>query len=145
MKIERTDRLGGTNKTRKKTAASSDNTATFNALLNATETSQDVSAKSEVEHTHTIPGLLGLQEIEDNTPSPAEHKQTIEHGEALLERLHSLHQSILLGKIPAQELRAISERLAERKQTSPDPKIQAVIQEIEVRAAVELAKLEKMA
>ena len=45
-------------------------------------------------------------------------------------------------KIIAQELRAIAGRLAERAGPSGDPRLDGLMAEIELRAAVELAKLE---
>ena len=46
------------------------------------------------------------------------------------------------GRVAAQELRCVATRLAERNGTSGDPRLDSLMAEIELRAAVELAKLE---
>ena len=68
-------------------------------------------------------------------------RKLIKKGESLLQNLEDIRQSLLLGEIEKDKLIDIS-RLVKRKDIeSSDPKLQEILQEIELRVEVELAKL----
>lgn len=46
-----------------------------------------------------------------------------------------------MGRVSTRELQAIASRLSERAGSSGDPRLDGLIADIELRAAVELAKL----
>jgi hypothetical protein len=46
----------------------------------------------------------------------------------------------MLGDVPLAQLENLAQRLAERQGSVDDPKLAQIINEIEIRAAVELAK-----
>ena len=53
-------------------------------------------------------------------------------------------EAILTGTIPQGKLRALRQALDEQFESIEDPRLSAVLEEIELRAAVELAKLDRL-
>lgn len=83
--------------------------------------------------------LLAIQEVEDWTGSK---RQTVERGEDLLDQLEEIRIGLLMGRIPRAGIERLMGRLKEQRQTVQDPGLAETMAEIELRAAVELAKLE---
>ena len=86
--------------------------------------------------------LLLLQEAPG--PEPAGGRaEAVRHGTGLLDRLDELRLALLCGAVPPARLRAIADALAARSVPLGDPRLDAVIAEIELRCAVELAKFHR--
>ena len=84
--------------------------------------------------------ILALQGIED---SAGERQRGVNHGDELLRLLDEVRDGLLAGGIPKQTLTRLAVVTAKRRDTFADPKLQTVLDEIELRARVELAKLEQ--
>lgn len=85
-----------------------------------------------------VNGLLTVQEI----PDPLEEKRrAIQHGEDLLDHLDELRHGLLTGRFPKSGLSRILTMVRDRSPQVTDPALREILQEIELRAAVELAKL----
>ncbi len=84
--------------------------------------------------------ILALQGIED---SADQRTRGVTHGEQLLHLLDELRDGILGGGIPRQILQRLAQAISKRRESFADAKLQAVIDEIDLRARVELAKLEQ--
>ena len=65
----------------------------------------------------------------------------MEYGNDLLDQLDKIRMAILGGAISKDRLQDIARRLRERKITSDDPKLNDLIDEVELRVEVEIAKL----
>lgn len=70
-------------------------------------------------------------------------RQAIQKGDMLLKQLDALRLSIISGSIPKLALQNIAQTLKEHVETTIDEKLKNILLEIETRAAVELAKLER--
>jgi hypothetical protein len=91
----------------------------------------------------TLAGLDAVLLLQTETETPQQRRRrAAQRGHDLLDGLDRLKAAILGGRVAAQELRAVATRLAERNGTSGDPRLDGLMAEIELRAAVELAKLE---
>ena len=66
------------------------------------------------------------------------------HGRDLLDMLEQVRLGLLLGRVPEAQLHRIVSRLEARHSEFGDPRIDQIIREIETRAAVELAKFDKI-
>lgn len=89
----------------------------------------------------TLLALLDVQEM----PGAGEGRQgrrraALSRSDALLQRLEGLRTDLLDGRIAPARLRALAQALREERLASDDPDVEAVLDEIELRAAVELAK-----
>lgn len=83
--------------------------------------------------------LLALQEIEDAT---ARRRRGLRRGERLLDQLDEIRRGLLAGVLPHSSLTRLRQELSEARAATLDPRLDEVLAEIELRAAVELAKLE---
>ncbi|GJD34791.1 flagellar assembly protein FliX [Methylobacterium aerolatum] len=91
----------------------------------------------------TLAGLDAVLLLQAETETPQQRRRrAAQRGHDLLDGLDRLKAAILGGRVSAQDLRAVAGRLAERSGSSGDPRLDGLMAEIELRAAVELAKLE---
>jgi len=86
---------------------------------------------------HSVNALLALQEVGDSMEGRGKARR---RAEDLLDRLEELRLAIALGEVPIAQLENLARRLSQRQGTVDDPKLAQIINEIEIRAAVELAK-----
>lgn len=86
-----------------------------------------------------LDSILALQNVDDST---AGRSRGLQHGEALLNLLDEVRDGLLSGGIPRATLNRLANAVTRRSDTFADPKLQGVLDEIELRARVELAKLE---
>lgn len=87
-----------------------------------------------------IDGLLALQEVDDSTER---RQRSRKRGDDLLDRLDEIRHGLLIGGVPRASLQNLANLVRERRQEIADPALQEVLDEIELRAAVELAKFEQ--
>ena len=85
----------------------------------------------------SVAALLALQE--EDGPDERRRK-AIRRGSGLLDRLDAVKIALLDGGDGALALQALARAAAEERQGDPDPGLQDVLDHIETRAAVELAK-----
>ncbi|WP_340149875.1 flagellar assembly protein FliX [uncultured Sneathiella sp.] len=86
----------------------------------------------------SIEALVALQGIDGD--EPRSNKRAIAKGEDLLTKLETLRDGMLSGNLTADKLKQLQETLSSYKTDGADPELKQIIDEIEVRAAVELAK-----
>jgi len=85
--------------------------------------------------------ILAIQQVEAVEDASARRARAIRRGERLLDLLDGLRHGMLDGRIPATTLRNLHTTLAERIEVE-DEDLAGLLAEIDLRAAVELAKLE---
>ncbi|MGT2487077.1 flagellar assembly protein FliX [Methylobacterium oryzae CBMB20] len=91
----------------------------------------------------TLAGLDAVLLLQAEADTPQERRRrSAQRGQDLLDGLDRLKAALLGGRVAPQDLRAIAGRLNERAGLSGDPRLDGLMAEIELRAAVELAKLE---
>lgn len=90
--------------------------------------------------TTSVGALLAIQEVSDSTD---EKKRGYTRGRDLLQELEQIRLGLLLGAIPQARLERLMRMLGARRGDYADPMLTEIISEIEVRAAVELAKFER--
>jgi hypothetical protein len=86
-----------------------------------------------------LDSILTLQGMDDTTDG---HSKGLKHGEQLLDMLDQVRDGLLAGGIPRTTLNRLANVVTRRRESFVDPKLQSVLDEIELRAHVELAKLE---
>ncbi len=87
----------------------------------------------------SVDSLLALQGADD---AAERHGRARARGEALLDRLDMLRTDILLGRVPRHRLDELSALVRSSRASVDDPTLGEVLYEIELRAEVELAKLD---
>ena len=71
----------------------------------------------------------------------ARRRQVLKRGYSLLEKLEEIRDALLMGYISKDKLIEISRFVKENKNATDDEKLNEIIEEIELRIEVELAKL----
>jgi hypothetical protein len=87
----------------------------------------------------SVNSLLALQELPTSTDGKS---KGVESAEGLIEHLEAIRHGLLLGHIPRDRLSRIINALAAEREKNLDPGLVQIINDIELRAKVELAKLE---
>ncbi|MCC3305041.1 flagellar assembly protein FliX [Sneathiella sp. HT1-7] len=86
----------------------------------------------------SIDALVALQGVDDRLPKG--NKRALDKGHDLLEKLESIRDGLLMGTLSADKLKQLQETLSGYNVSDADPALQQIVKDIEVRAAVELAK-----
>ena len=87
-----------------------------------------------------VESILTLQGVDDSTSG---RSKGLAHGEQLLDMLDRVRDGLLSGGIPRATLNRLATAVGRRQETFADPQLQNVLDEIDLRARVELAKLEQ--
>lgn len=125
--------------TRKKKTSSSGESDFASELLGATETPE---ANAPVE-THAVGGVESILAVQEVPDAPDERSRGLarQYGDDILDRLEGVRRDLLLGAIPKEKLVDLARALRARQSQTDDPQLKAIIDEIELRAKVEIAKL----
>lgn len=89
----------------------------------------------------SLSAVLALQSVEDATSG---RKRALRHGNDLLDTLENLKVELLGGRVAPDRLERLMTLLKSRR-PGDDANVEAVVDEIELRAKVELAKLGRFA
>jgi hypothetical protein len=89
-----------------------------------------------------IDALLLVQAVDDSTERQA-RKRLIRRGEDILDKLEEIRHGLLLGTVPKEKLAQLADMVRTRREACNDPRLAAMLDEIELRAEVEIAKLSR--
>jgi len=109
----------------------------FAAHLTETEEADNASAASPVFATNS---LFMLQEVSEDD---AQKQELVQQGFDALDYLDNIRLSLLDGSVSSDLLHKIESLTKSWRNNFNDPALADIIDEIELRAAVELAKLER--
>jgi len=110
----------------------------FGSYLSEDDTSNTVKSAGISSFT-PIMNLTAIQELEGGEE---EKKRQIDRGKNILDNLEDIRREMLLGNISAITAKRLADQVRSRKATFLDPALEQILKEIEVRAEVELAKIE---
>jgi|CXWL01.1.fsa_nt_gi hypothetical protein len=139
MKVDAYGNIKATNATKRRSGVSQ--AGDFSSILDAFETdgASHAGSLTNVAAPSSLSGMLALQEISDEE---IRRKKLVKQGDDMLDSLEQLRRRLLLGTLPMQVLHDINKQLSLKRQEVADPRLIAIMDEIELRTAVELAKLE---
>lgn len=86
-----------------------------------------------------VDALLAAQAVPDSLDKEA-RRRAVRHGEDILERLDEIRVGLLSGGLSRERLIDLARMVRNRRDNVSDPRLAAVLDEIELRAEVELAK-----
>jgi len=92
-------------------------------------------------HIAALDSILALQDMGDAGDG---RSKGLAHGQQLLDILDAVRDGMLAGGIPRATLNRLAVAVTRRHDAFADPKLQDVLDQIELRAHVELAKLEQL-
>ena len=97
----------------------------------------EADALHGVAGTGSVSGVLGVQEVDDALAHASRGKL---RAQDILDRLEDMRIEILTGTISKEKLLQLSRIVSARKAQVTDPRLAEVLDEIDLRAQVELAK-----
>ena len=135
MKVDQTRRnsLAGVKRSRgNRGVASSD----FDSLLISEQKIDSVAATNRIS---SVDSVVALQEITGDNPDERGAKS---RANLILDKLEDIRMGLLMGQIPKSNLEELSKILILARENSIDSNLSEIIEDIELRAKIELAKLE---
>ncbi len=136
MKVERFGPAGTSAPRRGERAPTAKAGAFAARLLDETEAPLMTSAASAVA---PVDSLLAIQEVEGDE---SKKRRAVSRGHGLLDELEGLRNAILLGEITPGMLGRLQVLFDGERPEMADPALAELLNEIEIRVAVELAKIE---
>jgi hypothetical protein len=114
----------------------------FLGLLSTDETegAGQLIPASDIQPVTSMDALLSLQEMPEDE---IKKRRAVQESTGALEALETLRLALLAGSIPEHLLHTLTKVVAIQKQRVDDPHLMSIIEDIELRTAVELAKLER--
>lgn len=100
----------------------------------------------EVSGVMNVGGILAAQSVAGEAgagPDYKERQRRAQRGAELLERLEEIRRGLLLGSVPKDRLADLARMVREKRERGADPVISRLLDEIELRAEVEIAKLSR--
>lgn len=85
-----------------------------------------------------LDALLAVQEVNPDGRKP---RRAVLRGKALLDSLDTIRDALLSGTLSADRLGALRDLVAADRESVEDPQLSELLDEIDLRAQVELAKL----
>ena len=84
-----------------------------------------------------VGGILAAQEVNDPTTGKS---RGLKRGHDILDRLEEMHRALVVGTLSLTQVERLANFVSARKENVADPALAELLNEIEIRAAVELAK-----
>ena len=98
-----------------------------------------VTAAAGVAHVSSLEALMALQEV----GGPLERRRrAVRRADSILEALEGLKLDLLEGTLSPGALNGLTRAVREQRSLTEDPQLEDLLDQVETRAAVELAKLE---
>ncbi|HEY9567635.1 MAG TPA: flagellar assembly protein FliX [Thalassobaculum sp.] len=109
----------------------------FSKLLDETTETGPAAPAGGVQ---SVDSVLSVQEVGDRQGNA---RRARERAELMLDRLDDIRHGLLTGAIPKDRLEELATTLRRQREAVDDPRLVEILDEIELRARVELAKLER--
>ena len=139
MSVERVGHSGTISSTGKTRRASNTSASGFSALI-ADGDDVGTGAVTGTAPASGLEGLLSLQQV-DSDGNP--RRRARQRGENMLNSLEKLRDDLLFGQIAPQTLQNLQQQLSHQREQIIDPRLNEVLDEIDLRVAVELAKWQR--
>lgn len=112
----------------------------FGSMVNDTEEPAAQVSVSKPTSVSGLDALLALQEAESSSSEEA-RKKAKKRAADLLDELDKIKVGLLTGELPKSTIEQLARTIASRRDMIVDPKLAEILDEIDLRAQVELAKL----
>ena len=114
--------------------------STFSGMIDETGEAPAQKSVSGVMQIGQLDALLSIQENADSTSEEAARKGR-QRAALLLDQLDQVRIGLLTGGIPVSTLNQLSRTIASHRDKVIDPKLAELLDDIDLRVQVELAKL----
>jgi len=139
MKVEGPSKAGSTQKSGKsKKAGGAD--STFGDMVAGA--AQEAQATQAAQSISKVDALLAVQSVE-TVGQGSSRRKMVARGDKILRQLDHLRLAMLTGKMSIGEMMDIADVVASHREDVDDPAMTAVLDEIDLRAQIEIAKMRK--
>lgn len=126
--------IGGVRRTGKAGKAGASD---FSRLLDETEGTAPAAGTGGIQ---SVDSVLSVQEVGDREGNA---RRARERAELMLDRLDDIRHGLLMGAIPNDRLEELAAAVRRQREAVEDPRLVEILDEIELRARVELAKFQR--
>ena len=137
MRIQGTNRIGSSKSVRRSSGGGTDSNQSF--AVESGASSRDAAAVGAPASLTAVDGLLALQEVDDCTQGK---KKAVKRAGDILDQLEDIRVGLIMGSVPLTKLNNLIKMVENRRDGFADPALSELIDEIELRARVEIAKLQ---
>lgn len=137
MKVEGPNKTRGTGASSKKGKVSSSD-GSFSGMLDGGP--KDVSGAGAAQSIAHLDALLAVQGAEDPTER-AKRKRMKDRASSILDSLERIRMRLLTGELTVGDVIHIADVVASHREQISDPALTALLDEIDLRAQVEIAKM----
>lgn len=123
--------------TRRTTKTGETGATGFSRHLEEAEGAEGAAAAHGATGVGSVAGVFGLQEVDDALARAAKGKL---RAQDILDRLEELRMDLLSGTLSRGKLLQLAQIVNARRREVDDPKLASILDEIDLRAQVELAK-----
>lgn len=138
MKVERSGGVRGGSSVRRTGKAEGTSGASFAKQLAVEEGPSSVGSVNAASPLAGVASMLALQEVDDATARASKGKK---RAQEMLDKLDEIRLALLSGEIPTQHIVELARTIQSRRAHVDDPKLAEILDEVDLRAQVELAKL----
>lgn len=138
MKIDSSGRIRSASPQAKSKTGKTEGGGFARHLDGSGDSASPVSPSSPVQ---SVDAVLALQTVGDST-SGAANTRARQWGLDTLDELEQIRTDLLLGAIPKERLLNLARMVTERRQRADDPRLEALLDDVELRVRVEIAKYE---
>lgn len=140
MKISKAATNKQTTTTKKKSSAKTGEFAEQVRGVTSTDNIDIAQSSESSSPLGAVESILAAQEV-PNTLAGRSRSVLVQYGDQLLDYLDEIKLAILYGAIPKDKLTNLAQILREKRKVCDDPRLNNIIDEIELRVEVEVAKL----
>jgi hypothetical protein len=141
MKVEGPRKSSGTSGASKSGGARNGGDGSFSGLIDEGAGAAENRQVAGAGPLGRLDALLALQEMPDAASEEA-RKRAKKRGLELLDALDGLRMGLMTGDVSAETLHRLEHMIGQRRDKVDDPELAAVLDEIDLRVQVELAKFE---
>ena len=139
MKVEDSDKTSGSRNASKSSAKKRSDDGVFNSMIHKAEETEAQSPVASAASVGALDSLLALQEAEGNASKESKARK---RASDLLEHLEKVRIGLLTGVLPKDVLSQLAYTISTHREKVMDPKLAEILDEVDLRAQVELVKLE---
>lgn len=139
MKVEGPSKTSGAQKAGKAKKTGKTDSTFDDMVAGAAQESSGVSAAQSITR---VDALLAVQGVDSSTERAARRRMH-QRGDAILTHLDDLKLSLLSGGLTVGQVVNIADVVASHRERINDPEMSALLDEIDLRAQIELAKIRK--
>ena len=105
------------------------------------DTLKQVDAAGAVAPATGVSAVTAVMAVQEVDPDGSGQGQAMRRGQEMLDRLDELRLGLIEGRLAPDRIEALLKLVQERRETVQDPRLKEILDDIDLRAQVELAKL----